>query len=194
MGESLESRLSQVKFSVSPAGADRIHHINQEDVRVVLGRLPLELWRRLRAIHFNDQSRGARVLGYVNYGRREIALCALPPRISFFSALGRGERPGQFGAQRGHQWPSLAIRRFMLYDVFLHELGHLQLVNENSRSERLRFAHEKLAQAFAVQWRKRLWSTPFPHPDPVHNRPSPEELGFGKTPMPVFTLRAMSGL
>jgi hypothetical protein len=176
MSESLESRLSQVKFSVSAVGADRIHHVNEEDVRVVLSRLPLELWYRLRAVHFNDRSRGARVLGYVNYGRREIALCALPPRVSFWRALERGERPGQFGAQRGRQWPSLAIRRFILYDVFLHELGHLQLVNGNARSERLRFAREKLAQAFAVQWRKRLWSAPFPNPDPVHNPPRLGEL------------------
>jgi hypothetical protein len=150
------------------------------------------LWRRLRGVHFNDRSRGARVLGYVNYGHREIALCALPPRVSFVRALGRNERPGHFGAKRGHQWPSLAIRRFILYDVFLHELGHLQLVNEHSRSERLRFAHEKLAQEFAVQWRKRLWSTLFAHSDPVHNRPSPEELGFETTPVPVST--SMSGI
>jgi hypothetical protein len=32
-----------------------------------------------------------------------------------------------------------------------------------------------LAQSFAVQWCNRLWSTPFAHPDPVHNRPTQEE-------------------
>jgi hypothetical protein len=64
----------------------------------------------------------------------------------------------------------------MLYDVLLHEFGHLQLVNGNERSKRLRFAREKLAQMFAAQWCSRLWSMPFPHPDPVHNPPSSEEL------------------
>lgn len=63
----------------------------------------------------------------------------------------------------------------MLYDVFLHELGHLQLINERSSSARLKYAHEKLAQSFAMEWCDRLWSNPFEHPDPVHNPPSPYE-------------------
>src|SRR5882672_6472954 len=74
MSKSLEARLSRVEFSMLKAGADRVHVVNPEDVRVVLSRLPLELWNRLRAVHFNDRSRGARTLGYVNQGRREIAM------------------------------------------------------------------------------------------------------------------------
>jgi hypothetical protein len=164
-----------VKFSQSIPGADRLHYVNAEDVRIVLSRLPLELWQRLRTVHFHDRSRGARVFGYVNRGSREIALCALPPRMSLRRILVKGQTPAQFGAKPGHKWPVLAIRRFMLYDVFLHELGHLQPINENARSARLRFAREKLAQAFAVEWCNRLWEKPFPHPDPVHNPPTPEE-------------------
>jgi len=167
---------SQVKFSTSPPGADRIHYINGDDTRVVLSRLPFELWQRLRTVHFNDRSRGARTLGYVNHGRRDIALCALPPRMSLTQALRRGQTPEQFGARRGQKWPLLAIRRFMLYDVFLHELGHLQLVDEDARPVRRKFAHEKLAQEFAAYWCKQLWSRPFDHPDPVHNPPAPGEL------------------
>jgi len=64
----------------------------------------------------------------------------------------------------------------MLYDVLLHEIGHLQIIDENRRSARLRFAQEKLAQAFATQWRKNFWSLPFPHEDAVHDPPSAEEL------------------
>jgi hypothetical protein len=59
----------------------------------------------------------------------------------------------------------------MLYDTFLHELGHLQLINEKGRSERLKFAREKCAEAFADEWRRRLWSAYYDHPDPVHNGP-----------------------
>jgi hypothetical protein len=121
-----------VKFSTSSPGADRIHYVNEDDIRVVLSRLPDELWDRLRTVHFNDRSRGARVLGYVNRGRRDIALCALPPRMSLIQALRNGQRPEEFGARRGEKWPRLAIRRFMLYDVFLHELGHLQLIDEDA--------------------------------------------------------------
>lgn len=165
----------QVRFSLSKPGANRLHYVNAEDIRIVLGRLPIEVWRRLRAVHFNDRSRGARVFGYVNQGRREIALCALPPRMSLRRMLVKGQTPEQFGAKAGQKWSLLAARRFMLYDVFLHELGHLQPINENARSLRLKFAREKLAQTFAIEWCNRLWSEPFPHPDPVHNPPAPEE-------------------
>jgi len=176
MNEALEAKLTRIEFSMAIPGADRIHHVNEDDVRVVLGRLPSELWERLRAVHFNDRSHGARMFGYVSKGRREIALCALPPRMSFTAALVKGQTPSQFGARRGRQWPALAIRRFILYDVLLHELGHLQLINENGRSERLKFAREKLAQAFAMRWCKRLWSVPVPQLGPVHNAPGPEEI------------------
>jgi hypothetical protein len=114
-------------------------------------------------------------LGYLTRGRREIALCALPPRISFARSLVRGQSPRQFGARRGCQWPRLAIRRFLLYDVFLHELGHLQLVDERA-TPRLRYARETKAQEFAMFWCRRLWSEPFDHPDPVHTPPGADEL------------------
>jgi hypothetical protein len=167
--------LSQVKFTVSPPRADRVHHVGEADVRVVLRRLPQELWCRLRTVHFNDRSRGARILGYVNRGRHDIALCALPPRLGLTRAMRMGQTPEQFGARPGRQWPALAVRRFMLYDVFLHELGHLQLAAAD-RTDRLRFARERLAQEFAMEWCGWLWSTPFAHPDPVHNPPTDEEL------------------
>lgn len=167
----------QVKFSVTIPGGDRIHHVNEEDVRVVLSRIPAELWQRLRAVHFNDQSWGVRTLGYMHPSRRDIALCALPPRMSL-ARIKMMPKPEEFGARRNQKWPELAIRRFMRYDVFLHEIGHLQLIDKNAPSPRLKFAREKLAQEFADQWRRRLWSKPFSHPDPVHNPPTPEELAL----------------
>jgi hypothetical protein len=91
-------------------------------------------------------------------------------------ALRRGQKPEEFGARVGQKWPRLAIRRFMLYHVFLHELGHLQVVHPNSRSIRAKFAHENLAETFAIDWCHQLWSQPFPHPDPAHNPPAPREL------------------
>ena len=162
--------MRKIKFSTTIPGGDRRHYLTEEDVMVVLSRLPEETWRRLRAVHFNDRARGNRVLGYVNKGRREIAICALPPRLSL-SGAAPGQRRQQFGAKRGEQWPPLAVRRFLLYDVLLHELGHLQIVNEKTKSERMRFAREKCAQEFADRWRRKLWSEHFDHPDPVHNAP-----------------------
>jgi hypothetical protein len=96
--------------------------------------------------------------------------------MSFTRALKNGHTPEEFGARRGRKWPGLAVRRFLLYGVFLHELGHLQVVDENSRSDRLKFAREKLAQEFALAWCRQLWSEPFDSLDPVHNRATVDEL------------------
>ena len=165
-----------IQFSVCAPRGNRVHQVTEEDVRVVLSRLPAEVWGRLRAVHFNDQSWGARWLGYVDRGRREIALCALPPRISLSRFLVCGQSPEQFGARRGSQWPAPAVRRFLLYDEFLHEFGHLQVIDDKSRPDRLKFARERCAQEFAMAWCERLWSQPFAHADPAHNPPGSEEL------------------
>ena len=164
------------RFSHKAPLSDRRHYVTADEIQVVLGRLPETLWKRLLAVHFNDRGRGGRCLGYVTRARTEITLCALPPRISLARSLRRSQSPSQFGAVRGCQWPALAVRRFMLYDVFLHELGHLQTVDEKAKSERRRFAVETRAQEFAEYWCQELWSKPFDHPDPVHNAPSCEEL------------------
>jgi len=64
----------------------------------------------------------------------------------------------------------------MLYDVFLHELGHIQVVDTKAKTIRRKFAGETRAQQFAEYWCRELWSTSFDHPDSVHSPPSPEEL------------------
>ncbi len=69
----------------------------------------------------------------------------------------------------------MAVRRFVLYNVLLHELGHLQVVDERAKTTRRAFAGETLAQDFAEHWCHELWSRGFDHPDPVHNPPSKEE-------------------
>lgn len=167
--------MRNIKFTFSRTGAGRKHYLNEEDVRVLLARLPEELWERLRAVHFNDRAWGRRRLGYVNEGHREIAICALPERVSP-SRIDVRQSPSCFGAIRGRQWPAIAVRRFMLYEVFLHELGHLQIVEPSAREVRRRFAGERKAQEFADYWRERLWSSWFDHADPVHNRAGRNEV------------------
>jgi hypothetical protein len=161
-----------VKFTYSQVGCDRRHYLSEDDVRVVLSRLPAEAWRGLRAVHFKDKSRDVRILGYANPREREICICALPPRVSLTRALVRGQYPELFGAVRGKQWPELAVRRFLLYDVLLHELGHLQMVIANPKSGRRTHAREKRAQEYADYWRRKMWSGPIDHPDAVHNPPA----------------------
>ena len=166
-----------IPISIKQPGHDRVHYVTEDDIRVVLNRLPPDTYACLRHIHLNDRSRGARIAGYTTTrGRREVTLCAMPPRMSFTRYLVRGQSPATFGAVRGAQWPRLALRRFTLYDVLLHEIGHLQVVDPKARNPKRRWAGETLAQKFADSWRKRLWATPFEHEDPVHNAPTPEEL------------------
>jgi hypothetical protein len=161
----------KVKFTSSQVGADRKHYLTESDVMTVLERLPREAWNRLRVVHFNDESWGVRRLASANVREHRICICALPPRVSLTRGLRRGHYPELFGAVRGKQWPELAVRRFLLYNVLLHEVGHLQLIDAKRRSGRRDIAGEKLAQQFADHWRQELWAVPFDHPDPVHNPP-----------------------
>jgi hypothetical protein len=169
--------MSKVKFSYTEPGCDRKHHVFEDDVRTVLGRLPEEVYARLRGVHFNDGSWGVRRLGYTTTrGRREVSICALPPRVSLTRFLGKGQKPETYGAKRGRQWPELAVRRCLLYNVLLHEIGHLQIINPESRNVERKFASETKAQEFADFWRKKLWKEYFDHSDPVHNAPTADEL------------------
>jgi hypothetical protein len=178
LGSPIRELPRKINFSRARPRCDREYHVDENDISVVLMRLPEELWARLRAVHFNDRSHGARSLGYVTGARNEISLSALPPRMSLtrFIRFRKSPGPRQFGAKRGAQWPHLAVRRFLLYDVFLHELGHIQAVDEEARNPRRKYASETKAQDFADKWRRQLWLYPFDHPDPVHNPPTEDEL------------------
>jgi hypothetical protein len=176
--------MTAVRYSWSPAREKRRHYLRADDIEVLLSRLPEAVWERLRTVHFNDRSRGGRSLGYVNMGHREIAICALPSGVSLTkflahpgSTLNRLRRsPHEYGALRGRQWPEIAVRRFLLYNTFLHELGHLQIIDAKASRLQRKFASETRAQEFADYWRKRLWDQPFEHPDPIHHRASADEL------------------
>lgn len=87
------------------------------------------------------------------------------------------QSPGRYGAIRGKQWPEQAVRRFLLYDVLLHELGHLQIVDATRTSERRKFAMEHCASEFALDWRRRLCKNRYDHADPVQNPPLAAEFG-----------------
>src|SRR6185503_2711647 len=70
--EQQRGKMRRIKFSITIPGGDRRHYLTEEDVMVVLSRLPEETWRRLRAVHFNDHGGHFRVLGYVTRGSCEI--------------------------------------------------------------------------------------------------------------------------
>lgn len=101
--------MHKVKFSYSKPGADRRHYINEDDVSVLLERLPYELWQMLKAVYFNDRHGRDMFLAYVHQGRHEIAICALPPRVSVNWVRPSGDA-NLWGATRGAQWPTLSSK------------------------------------------------------------------------------------
>lgn len=164
--------MRKVRFVVHQIHSNRVYRVTPEEVEVVLGRLPAEVKDRLREVHFRDDfHRGC--VGYANRESGQIALTAVPERMSFrhYQRI-HGGTAEEFGAVAGEQWPVLALRRQTLYDTFLHELGHLQIVRPRGRNH---FTGERGAREFAAYWRRRLWAEAFDHPDPVHNRPGPDE-------------------
>ncbi len=173
---SIPSLPRQIEFVRHDAALHRRHYVNEDDVKVVLSRLPAELLSRLKKVHFCDHSRGGRRLGYTTTrGRREITICALPWRVSLHGLPASG--PAEtYGALRGSQWPVLAVRRLLLYGTVLHEIGHLQVILPKAKNPKRKYASEGKAREFATQWRKRLWARHYEHPDPVHNPPDVAEL------------------
>ena len=157
---------------------DLLRYISYEDIELVKKRIPEEFRTRLRDVFLHYTSNGVRHLGAVTRrGRRDIKVCAiLPYRVSLGRFLVRGQSALEFGTSPRGQWTPWAIRRFLLYDVFLHEVGHLQIVDQLNPDFSRKFASEKKAQDFADNLRRELWKTPFEHPDPIHNSPQEDEL------------------
>lgn len=157
-----------------------VSYISSEDIDIAINRVPEEYRCRVREITTWNSSRGVRQLGYVTTrGHRDINLCVmLPPRVSLGRHILKGQSVKEFGAPARGQWPPWSVRRFMLYDVLLHELGHLQSVNAKSKNMKRKFADEKISRDFSDKWRRKLFSTNFDHPDLIHNPPSDEEFAF----------------
>ena len=167
-------------FGIDMNDPTLVSYVSPSDVNVVLSRIPQEFRTRVRDVFLSNKSFGVRILGSVRIrGRRDITLYSvLPPRVSLRWYLGKGRNAAEFGAPRQGQWPPWAVRRFLLYDTLLHELGHLQLVRPKGRGWKRKFASESLADEFATTWRREIYATPFDHPDPVHNSPTDDELGM----------------
>ncbi len=148
-------------------------------MRVVLSRLPDQVLARLRVVRFDDRGH-AGTIGYAFRKSGEVTLCALPPRVSLSAVRGVRD-PAIYGAVRGSQWPALAVRRFLLYTVVLHEIGHLQVVHDDlGDHDRRRQALEPFAESFAETWRERLWAMPCGHADRAHHAPPEEEVSIAQ--------------
>lgn len=161
--------------------AHLVRYISYWEVKTVLSRIPEHYRQRVRRILFEERCLAVRRLGYVKtYSRRDIWICPwLPPRVSLRRFLYRGQSAVEFGAPRVGQWTPWAVRRFLLYDVVLHELGHLQEINPEKKDWKKRFADETKAEEFADYWRRTLFSeSEFENEDIVHYPPTEAETAF----------------
>jgi hypothetical protein len=156
---------------------DLISYVDTRDVDVVVERVPVEYRTRMRDI-FRKRSSDAKILGSVTTrGRRDVQLSTrLPIRVSLRGYLHGGQSAEEFGAPKVGQWPPWAVRRFLLYDVLFHEIGHLQVVDDKASRVERKFASETRAQEFADEMRRTLYSEQCDHPDPIHNAPTAAEL------------------
>ena len=177
---SVRSKLKRIKFTDSPTRAGRIHYLTPDDFACC--------WAACRRSFGSGCWRSTLMIGVGGLGTDNMPDMSIVRVARLRSAhfqlrsvvlrtlRGSGDVRRTRLARCGKQWPRLAVRRFFLYDVFLHELGHLQIVDPDAKTPRRRFASETLAWRFANQWRRKLWLEHFDHPDPVHNPPSSEKL------------------
>jgi len=154
---------------------DLYRYLKKEDVLTLLNRLPLKEYEHLKSVTFKT-CEGADAYGFV-YHRRptSIVICDQSARTSIRNATAKRGSLEEFGALNNRKWPTLALRRYLLYHTFLHELRHTQLLENGKKRTRDKMPLEKQADEYADHWRGELYQNYFKHPDPIHNLPSKTE-------------------
>ena len=99
----MDKRIEKIAFSVTELWSDRVFHITPDDIRVVCRGYPMSTGSDSRLHTSMIQAGLGRTLGYLTRGRREISICALPPRMSLIRYWDKGHTPEE-----------LAIRRFSI--------------------------------------------------------------------------------
>jgi len=155
-----------VTFSFHPVGGDRRFYVDADDVRSVIARLPKRFQRALARVRFDDVGWETYKAGYSKSGSREIALCALPPRVSLTRFLPSSVSPHEFGAVRGSQWPALAVGRYQLYHVFPAMLIALEGRHGDGAAE---------MGTEARKLRHELWESASETLAPLHHAPGDDE-------------------
>lgn len=165
----------EILFHEKMVRGDLYRYVTKEDVLILLNRLPLKEYEHLKTVTF-DTCIGAYKFGYVSYKRvNGIVLCDQPQRMAMRGADAKRGHLTEYGGLNNIKWPTMAVRRYMLYNVFLHELRHTQIVKPNKKHIWEKTPNEKLANEYSDHWRGTLYSQHFDHPDPVHNLPTEEE-------------------
>jgi len=162
-------------FHEKEVRGDLHRFVTKEDILTLLNRLPLEEYQQLKTVTF-ETCGGAYQFGYVFYKRvKGIVLCDQPLRMGMKEADAKRGHLIEYGGLNNMKWPIIAIRRYMLYNVFLHELRHTHIVNPHKKLTRHKIPFEKLANEYSDFWRGELYKDKFDHHDPVHNLPTLDE-------------------
>lgn len=146
-------------LSYLPQGPGQKLSIREDDVKLVLERLPQETFSRFQVIHFSDPSRDLRWIGYINQEKAEIAISLLPPgvrRIRFVMRVGGGPTSRRFARRTNAR-----KRRDLLFDVLVDDIGHLQIMDEQAADGVRVRSYEPARRAHTDYWRLRLWSFNF---------------------------------
>lgn len=165
----------EITFHEKNIRSDLYRYLKKEDVLILLNRLPLEEYQQLRSVTF-ETCRGADAYGYVHHKRiTGIVICDQSERLSVLTKSAKRGMYEEFGALKNMKWPTVAVRRYLLYHTFLHELRHTQITQSEKKFTREKIPLEKLANEYADFWRGELYQNHFNHSDPVHNLPSEGE-------------------
>ena len=140
-------------------------YVEETEIEALLAQLPEETRRDLHRVRFkNGVDTGGRLGDIASDPDPEIVIYAQAYRVSLTPYLGRDETPETYGAVDGCRWPVLAIKRFVLYNVLLTQLGRLQVGASGASGEQ-----------FAGHWRRELWSREPDDSDAVHRAPTEKE-------------------
>jgi hypothetical protein len=171
------SRVAKLPKRKTRTTHDLVKYLTSRDIAIVMGRVPVEFKTHIGDVLQRRSSDGKHLGSARPGGTGDITICSmLPVRVSLGRYSYPGQSPAEFGAPKLGQWPPWAVRRFLLYDVLLHEIGHLQIVGKGAWVNRRNFAKETRAREFADELRRTLFSEPFQHSDPIHNAPTNAEM------------------
>ena len=124
-GEALGA-IDTIEFVRDEISSHFRQYIEETEIEALLSHLPDATWQDLHRVRFkNGADTGGRLGDVATHPDSEIVIFAQAYRVSLTPYLGRDETPETYGAVDGSRWPVLAIKRFMLYNVLLAQLGRL---------------------------------------------------------------------
>ncbi len=139
------------------------HPCDEADYHQVLSLLPIELTRSVNAIILRRVPKADEMLGVE---ARKRYFCIIMNSFPKNQTIVWGRKPGEAvlrhynswcggWGQDEHgwylKWTDKEVKRYYLYHLFLHEIGHLNQPIYGSKKQ-----HEMFAENFALEWARKL--------------------------------------